>query len=834
MPQLLSTDPAAGLPPAAPPGALLSTDPSAGQPAGGGPEMTFAIVNGVRVPLGGDEADYITPEEPPGNIARFGTRLAENAKGIKDTLPIPQAIGGAGVAQGPVNALGGLIASHFDQGVKAYDSFKEGDYTSAALHGVAALVPGVGPMVANAAEEATAGHWPEAIADAVTIGAVPKIAEAAKGMPAAARRISANRATARAARQSVNAVLPDLMKAAPPTKTASWNTGDWQRAGKYIVDEHSTAPINSVETLRDAAEAAVTKIEDHVKAGVDTNPKDLIRVNPIDRVTDAFKGRARSDDLALGLAELKSLGLDQPMTLVDAENARKRLNAENTATLRKNHIDRYTARTEDPKFAAREVAAEALRDGIYDQLEARGMKDVRELRRDEGAILRIRNAVERQIYGGEKTVAGTGKDSPARRVAAKASTVLGGAAGAATGGPIGAAVGAGVGHEIGGMFSRPNLTRDAMIERAFKNAVGPGVTLPPLPVAPPIAGHIGAGATPLPSVPNPATMTVTQVPWSAYPPSNQRGLPPYKAPILTTPPPDRSVVRGVPAEYARSVRPGLPAIGETSEPNKPPIRLPAPSYIEGEYVERRPAEAATGPIAGRADVERADLSQQGVLEGSKRPNGAETRRLEAERDAEAKRQYRKEVNARADAFDDIDPTEITPHEVTIESIVEHAQKNGYSGDPSRLRSELDERVQVIKEMDAELSSSGRNPEVLLREIAKFGGLSIKNESGLKGELKWLQQAQDTPARGIPRGTMRGIRGVIKDSGLSVDDMLTRLRQDPRFEHIRNLNDLIAEVRGAATARGDHASILERLRKGLGDRWWERIGAGVEDISFEEP
>lgn len=787
--------------------------PSADVPAGfepttsaGGPEMTFAIVNGVKVPLGGDTADFDEipeREQPPGNVSRFGTRLLENAKGIKDTLPIPQFLGGAGVVQGPVNALGGLVASHFDQALKAYDTFKAGDYTSAAIHGAAALVPGVGPMVANAAEELTAGKTPEAIADAITIGGVPHLIEAAKGIPGAARNVAANRAAARVTRQSANAVLPDLIKAVPPSKTASWNPGDWLRAGKYIIDEHSSAPINSVETLRDSAEAAVTKIEDHVAQGVAANPNDLIRTDPIQMVKDAFKGRARSDDLAIGLKEIESLGLDKPTTLVDAENARKRLNAENTATLRKNHIDRYTARTQDPAFAAREVAAEALRDGIYDQLEARGMTGVRELRRDEGSILRIRNAAERQIYAGDRAVPGTGKDGPVRRIAAKASTVIGGAAGAASAGPVGAAVGAGVGHEVGGMFSTPNLTRNALIEKAFKNVVGTGVTMPPLPVAPPISGLLTAGA-----------------------PQIGAG--------------NRSFVRGIPAQYAQRVDRFLPAAPQS-------IELPAapdPSYVKGvpaEYAKRE-TQIAAGPVEASADAQRADLPREGVQRPAVGTHGAEARRLETERIETARQQQRKEI-LDATALEDTSH-ELEPREDTIDAIVATAQKEGYAGDPAELRSEIDLRLQAIKEMDAELAAAGRNPENLLKEIARLGGLSIKNETGLKGELKWLQQLQDTPSRGIPRGTVRGIRGVFKDSGLSVDDMLRGLKQEGKFSHINNLNDLLDEIRATNAHLGGSAfrritgrdDMIKRLRDSLGPGWWENVGAGVEDFSFkdEEP
>jgi hypothetical protein len=662
---------------------------------------------------------------------------------------------------------------------------------------------------------------------------VAQVAGGLAGVTASAQRARAMMPS-RTARASNSTILPDLMKALPPSKSASWQPDDWRRAAPHILDQHAQTPIVSVENFRDAADAAIGKIEDHVRAGVAANPNDLIRNSPLDEVRNGMRGRARADDLKIGLEELKSLRLDKPLTLGEAEVARQRLNAENNATLRKNNYDRYTARTSDPAFAARELAAEALRDGIYDQLEARGMKGVRELRRDEGSVIRLRNAAESKIYSGEGKVGGTGNDSATRRAASKVLVAGATGAGGMVAGVPGAVAAGAIAHEtIPGLLSKPNMTRNALMERAFKKAVPVPNPFPQLPTAPPIAGLLTAGATPLPAAATGPTMTVTQVPWSAYPPGTRKALP---APARVMPAaPDPSYVRGVPAEIARRrVAGALP-------PHREAIVTPPPadpSYVKGvpaEYAKRE-AQTPPRPVEGRADVQRADLPQQGILPAAKRPDGAETRRLETERIEAVKKQQREEI-ARASALDDEIPRdEITPHETTLDSLVAEAQKKGATADPALLRADLEERLQVIKEMDDEVRASGRNPETLLKAIAKYGGISIKNETGLKGELKWLLEHQDTPGRGIPRGTMRGIRGVIKvtGDGLSVDDMLRRLSQDHQFSHIRTLSDLLGEIRGAATARGDHRAIMERLQKGLGDRWFDSVGTHVEDIEFGEP
>jgi hypothetical protein len=68
---------------------------------------------------------------------------------------------------------------------------------------------------------------------------------------------------------------------------------------------------------------------------------------------------------------LADFNFDQPKTLAEADAIRSQLNAENKAVLKKNSYDVATALAADPGFAAREAAAESLRDGIYQRLEHR-------------------------------------------------------------------------------------------------------------------------------------------------------------------------------------------------------------------------------------------------------------------------------------------------------------------------------------------------------------------------------------------------------------------------------------------------------------------------------
>ncbi len=101
------------------------------------------------------------------------------------------------------------------------------------------------------------------------------------------------------------------------------------------------------------------------------------------------------------------------------------------------------------------------------------------------------------------------------------------AGGAALAGPAGAASGALIGQELGATVNRPNLTRDGLVARAFKQATTNGPQYPAIPPASPVRGLLGQG------------------------------------PIVTPPPADTSFVRAVPADLAqRNVR-GLLGPGAT-------------------------------------------------------------------------------------------------------------------------------------------------------------------------------------------------------------------------------------------------------------------------------
>jgi hypothetical protein len=257
---------------------------------------------------------------------------------------------------------------------------------------------GAGFAAHGAGRVATAPTWGEKAEGVV------ELAAGGLGLSPAVSSAKARYTATRRTKQGAEAAHA-FQLAVPPSKTSPYEPTDPHAAMPWLDVEHAAKPITSIEGLRDAADSAITRIEDHIHQAIGANPNDLIRNQPLVAVKNALRRFTRSDAMSAGLKDVESFGLDQPLTVERADQIRRDLNAENKGVLKRNHYDVATARSIDPGFAAREAASRALRDGIYTQLEARGIAGVRELRQDEGALLSVRNATERQIYAGDKTVA---------------------------------------------------------------------------------------------------------------------------------------------------------------------------------------------------------------------------------------------------------------------------------------------------------------------------------------------------------------------------------------------------------------------------------------------
>lgn len=517
-----------------------------------------------------------------------GNAVMAGAQGLWNVAPIPQSLGGSGVIEGPVGAVTGLARASADQYQKAKQAEREGRNWEMAGHSVAAALPGIGPWAASIGERAgtgdVAGAAGEMFGGALMGEAVPMAYRGAKAVRASQ------------AAKVPGKIEGELLMAVPATKAAPYTPQDLRAAKPYVNAQHEVAPVTTVRAFKEALDSSIGDIESRVTGYLDAFP--TARVDPGIRasVAQALKDHPRADFAMQGLKELDTLSPSGAKTLKELDAIRAQLNAENRAVLKRNNYDQATARKTDPGFAAREVAAQKIRDSIYDYLEARGVQDVRQLRRDEGSLIKVRNAAERQSFAGQRPVPGSRDPGLVRRTLANAIDKGATATGAYFGGPAGAVVGSTVGQDLSALVRGGRKTRDELIARAFNREDAGRPTFPSVPPQPPVAGLLSPAPTQLGAVPTtsgpiaPSSMPVS------YPVSQRLGLPPATPVRAAGAIPDTSgaiTPSSMPVSYPVSERPGLPPVraramgpGDASGPiaptlptnaGQPPLRVVPPS-----------------------------------------------------------------------------------------------------------------------------------------------------------------------------------------------------------------------------------------------------------------
>lgn len=340
-------------------------------------------------------------------------------------------------------------------------------------------IPMVGPFVNSIAERAEKGDTSGALTDVVAGKVLQDSPELAKMGSEEFHTAMKARSAARAS-QGLNteflAKAKDLTQAAPPTTKNPYEPHDMHTAMSYL-ERHHEVPGQEIRGITDKVDALdheIGNIDEHVRGLVQIIPKEPISTNVIEDVRAGLQDHPKGQTwVGQGMKALKQYADLANPTMEQADELRKQLNAENKAILKKNRYDEATARRTDPGFAAREIAAKSLRDGIYGQLEAHGVQGARELRLDQGSLIKVRNAAEAQRFNGSKTVRGTGPNSIRRELGRDAITgtglAIGGKVGAIGGAPeVGAGAGAVLGNRLANRLLPANdLTRDALVERAF-------------------------------------------------------------------------------------------------------------------------------------------------------------------------------------------------------------------------------------------------------------------------------------------------------------------------------------------------------------------------------
>lgn len=519
----LSTDPNAGAAPASP---FLSTDPDAGG------LTTFHETNekdaqGNAVVRGVSSAwDALnTPLVP--QIADAAHAIAAHIDAPKLDRSVTEAQI-RGYMAGTTDAVGKL-ASGFTSPIGLALTLAGLSSESTVVKSVPALkslvsIPEVQTL--QRAVQATAGagftaHGASRMVNGETTGdKLQGLAEAASGVAGTSNAIAPTLARWSASRNAASMGSAYAQSTRDLQAALGVNAADVHAARPFLEAVHANGiPIAGKEDaaaqLVKAGNAAIDEIEGHVASVVQQFPgaSAPAPAPAIIAKVAQMPGASASDQVAARKV-IAQYGLNQPRSLADAESLRVRLNAENRAVLEGSGVRQRTAAMTDPAFVARQQAADSLREGIYGTLEQNGVQGIRDLRRSEGAVIALRDAADRLTTGrapglkSEATVARTGESSLARRLAQQAVRAGGAMVGDVVAGPFGAAVGAEMGDAAGSRFTVKNLSKNALIERAFSQSF----TSPPImsvqgfrppSVAVPSAGALPSAASPrlLPPVP---------------------------------------------------------------------------------------------------------------------------------------------------------------------------------------------------------------------------------------------------------------------------------------------------------------------------------------------
>lgn len=374
---------------------------------------------------------------------------------------------------------------------------------SAAVDRTAAELPLLGPLAVSIAHRWDAGDRSGAITDVLGVIAAEKAPGLAKegydiatGRPQAApvAPLSRSQMIAQVRNEgitrAVQGTADQVAKALPPSKSAPWTPEDYQNAKPYIDQHVDTVGGNGVERFRDTLDTGLDSIEGHLRQMIAANPQDTIEgvtpQSPREYARQSLAGSRSNVDSSFveqGMKDLERFNLDNP-TVQEADDIRWKINQENKGVRLRNHYDQATAAANDPAYAAREAAADALRDGVYGKLEQRGMPGAAELRQTEGSLIKLRNAAEKAFYSGDKTPPGSGGGLSGKVIRMGARKVLPGV--------------------LADAIGPDPLTRNQLLDKAMAVKGSARPALPMIPPAPEPAGLLPAPSKPPIVTPPPA------------------------------------------------------------------------------------------------------------------------------------------------------------------------------------------------------------------------------------------------------------------------------------------------------------------------------------------
>jgi hypothetical protein len=401
---------------------------------------------------------------------------------------------------------------------------------SGAADKVLSRIPMLGPLVNGISEKFEKGDISGGMTDLAGLKLMEAVHQEATGEPAVPSKMwhdkgnelgrAAGKLLSKASEVSdkANAAKEDFQRVVPPTKAAPYDANDYEIVRRGAEEQHKADKlsggqgITDVESARDAVEDSRQAIENKRGGAVKANADRPITTNVFEDVANALFDKDQNVPgwRDRGMKVLEDYDF-KDMTNGEADAVRKELVAKNRLKVQKPG-DAASLRESDPVYAANEAVINSLRNGIYGSLQEAGVPEAYDWARDEAAHIRVRNAIDRQLYNGEKTLRGSGDASTARKIAAQSarglSTVTGGGVGAAVGGLPGAIVGSAAGSVLGEGLSRAilpdDLTRNEMMARSFQNETAtPGGPTVPESQAPNVPHPEGPAGPDLPPPPQP-------------------------------------------------------------------------------------------------------------------------------------------------------------------------------------------------------------------------------------------------------------------------------------------------------------------------------------------
>ncbi len=256
-------------------------------------------------------------------------------------------------------------------------------------HGLAAILPGIGPAAAKAGEDIGAGKTGQGLGEATgLIGSIvaPELA---------------GKVTSAVLPKSASAVDRVVAATNPPTKTA----GDFLQHAQSAVPELQKMIDSGMTSPRDLAgvklltEQAGEKLENTFQSTLDPVRDVKLDTTP---VADAIESKItryveqKYPDIAEKIRENASFYRDKQMTLGELDDFRRGINGELESFYTKNNLNRAAA-LKDPTVAHQVAEADAIRDLEYNTLREQTGADMKSLKRLQGSIRDIHDAAEENL-----------------------------------------------------------------------------------------------------------------------------------------------------------------------------------------------------------------------------------------------------------------------------------------------------------------------------------------------------------------------------------------------------------------------------------------------------